>query len=88
MNWKVNIALALFLVTARMYTSLLRMYWKEQEPRTRTGVAALVLSVSLALRMCVRKVVPRLRLQCVSSHCQRSCSWSEVPGSVEVLMAT
>ena len=36
----------------------------------RTGVAALVLSVSLAFRMCVRKVVPRLRLQRASCQSQ------------------
>ena len=47
------------------------MYWKEQDPSTRTGVAALVLSVSLAFRMCVRNVVPRLRLQ-------RASCWSRL----------
>ncbi len=63
MNWKASIAFALLFVTARMYTSLARMYRKEQEPRTRTGVRLDTLSPSRALMMCDRNAVARLRLR-------------------------
>ena len=57
-----SMALALLRVTARMYTSLWRMYRKEQDPSTRTGAAEAAPS-SLALRMCVLKAVPKFLLQ-------------------------
>ena len=61
-NWNASIAFALLLVTARMYTSLARMYRKEQDPSIRTGVRLATLSPSRALSMCVRKAAARLRL--------------------------
>ena len=47
MNWKANMTLALFLVTAKRYTSLCLMYMKLQEPMTRTGDCSASASVSL-----------------------------------------
>ena len=54
---------ALLLVTAKMYTSLCRIYIKLQDPSTLTGLEVDTCSVSLGeLMMCVRKAAARLRL--------------------------
>ena len=54
---------ALLLVTAKMYTSLCRIYMKLQDPSTLTGLDVETCSVSLGeLMMCVRKAAARLRL--------------------------
>ena len=56
-------ALALFFVTAKMYTSFLRMYKKDVDPRSLTGASADTLSVWRELMMCDLKAEAKFRLQ-------------------------